>query len=333
MLCRYQPMLLPYIFSLSAHAITTYFCCSPPFDSSMCRGPAIFGISWDAGNASKRRSYTPIIVSVGNTDSASSETCTCIGYLPTLPDSVGVRNISDARRVLVQRCIGAILKVVNDCAKRGFTCTLRDIAGDREKKWHLYAVLARTELDTKERYKFFGCARQRACPIGSGPRKGRSIFRQCTPHATRKDMPRKRQLASREDSSPDCVAAKESLLRRGCHPTISCPAVLEDCRDAILPVPARLFAGLCAYDVMHTIYIGAVGYLLEAVLDLVTPSLKRQLDSRTVLFSPFRDKNTGSLARRAPKVTRLAYLTAEQHVRLDSVSWDSVLIVCLEIVV
>ena len=153
----------------------------PVYDARLKRGPALFGISWDAGQASKRRSYTPIIVSVGNTDSTSSDTCFCIGYLPTMG-----RADADARRALVQRCIGSILKVVNMISERGFTCILAD---GKEKgcehTWHLYPVLTRVELDTKERYKFFGCCRQRACGIGSGPRRGRSLLRSCTSHARR----------------------------------------------------------------------------------------------------------------------------------------------------
>ena len=151
----------------------------PVFDAALKRGPALFGISWDGGQASRRRSYTPIIISVGNTDSASSDTCFCIGYLPTVNSAH-----SDVRRVLVQRCIGSILKVLDDNSERGFTCILADEQG-REHKWHLYPVLTRVELDTKERYKFFGCSRQRACGIGSGPRRGRSVLRRCTRHSQR----------------------------------------------------------------------------------------------------------------------------------------------------
>jgi len=151
----------------------------PVYDATLRRGPALFGISWDGGQASKRRSYTPIIISVGNTDSASSDTCFCIGYLPTLRTSD-----SDARRILVQRCIGSILKVLDTNSERGFTCILADEQG-LESKWHLYPVLARVEVDTKERYKFFGCSRQRSCGIGSGPRRGRSALRNCTRHSLR----------------------------------------------------------------------------------------------------------------------------------------------------
>ena len=96
--------------------------CRYVYDSAIPTGPALFGISWDGGNASKRRSYVPIIVSCANTDSASMDTCRCIGYLPTLDKGVS----SDVRRVLVQRCIGAILKVINASAYKGFTCNIRD---------------------------------------------------------------------------------------------------------------------------------------------------------------------------------------------------------------
>ena len=92
----------------------------PYFDGTIPRGPALIGINWDAGGASKRRSYVPILISVGNTDSASSDTCECIGYVPTLSSKAS----SNVRRLLVQRCIGAILKIVNKHATQGFTCTL-----------------------------------------------------------------------------------------------------------------------------------------------------------------------------------------------------------------
>ena len=91
--------------------------------SGIKRGPALFGISWDGGNASKRRAYTPILISVGNSDSASPDTCVCVGYLPALPTFI---KDNDVRRLLVQKCIGEIIKVVNASADNGFTCTLHN---------------------------------------------------------------------------------------------------------------------------------------------------------------------------------------------------------------
>ena len=146
----------------------------------------------------------------------------------------------------------------------------------KDETWHLYPILARVELDTKERYKFFGLRSQRCCGIGSGPRRGRSLFRQCTPHATRCDIARKRELVA--SAGPGSSAATASLSRRGLHPTIQCTAILEDARDAVLNFPHRLYGGLYAYDTMHIIFIGAIGYLLEAIVDALTPSQRVRLN-------------------------------------------------------
>ena len=194
-----------------------------PFDKDLPRGPALVGVSWDGGAASKRRSYTPILLSVANTDSASSDTVKCIGYLPTIPSA---NADSDARRRLVQRCIGAIVKVINASAANGFMCVLHNKEGVT-CVWHMYPTWVRSELDTKERYKFFGSKRQRGCGIGSGPRRGRSLFRPCTPHAERaSEIERQRKLVVA--GGPGADAAERSLSRRGLHPTIGCPAVLVD---------------------------------------------------------------------------------------------------------
>ena len=102
------------------------------------RGPALFGISWDGGNASKRRAYTPILISVGNSDSASPDTCVCVGYLPELPTFI---KDNDVRRVVVQKCIGEIIKVVNASADNGFTCTLHN------DKWvHFLKLIVQTTV-------------------------------------------------------------------------------------------------------------------------------------------------------------------------------------------
>ena len=279
------------------------------WDEDLPRGPALFGLSWDGGNASKRRSYTPIIISVGNTDSASCDTCCCIAYLPSLPAGTD----SDVRRVLVQRCISAITKVLEEAAERGFTCVLPDYGNCGQRRlWHLYPVLARCELDTKERYKFFGGARQRSCGVGSGPRVGRSSFRPCTTHSSRTDLETLRSQVSVGGDNADAAAA--SLKRRGCHPHIACPAITDHCKNATLTIPGRVFSGLYAYDILHVVYIGAIGYCLEAVVALLTPSKLKRLDAIAAKFSPFRDHITGKNARRIVRVTQLSYLTGELRV-------------------
>ena len=65
---------------------------------------------------------------------------------------------------------------------------------------------------------------------------------------------------------------------------------------------------------MHTVFIGAIGYLLEAVVDILTPSQKLRLDAVADKLSPLRNPVTGKSVRRITKVTQLSYLTAEQKV-------------------
>ena len=127
----------------------------------------------------------------------------------------------------------------------------------------------------------------------------------------RDDLDIKRQRTAK--NGPNCPSA-QSLRRRGLHPSITCSAVVDDCSNATLSIPGRLFGGLFAYDIMHTVFIGAIGYLLEAVLDLLTPREQRELDSRSDKLSPLRNPITGKSVRRVIKCTQLSYLTAEQKV-------------------
>ena len=102
-------------------------CKRVPTRSSVRTGPALLGLSWDAGNASRRRSYTPIVISVGNTDYSGLQACSCVAYLPELPLSSGEMSTplgKQARHELVQACAAAIIDVIDECAQDGFLCTL-----------------------------------------------------------------------------------------------------------------------------------------------------------------------------------------------------------------
>ena len=124
---------------------------------SRSTSPALFGLSYDSVQASKRRSYTPILVSVGNTDYSGMEACICVGYMPSIQCG------DDARHELRQRCMSAIIDVIESCGVHGFKCVLD------ETERVLFPVLARMEFDTKEKYKFFCCARQHVCCARSDP--------------------------------------------------------------------------------------------------------------------------------------------------------------------
>ena len=97
------------------------------------------------------------------------------------------------------------------------------------------------------------------------------------------DLDDKQRLVA--ENGPNCSSGK-SLRRRGLHPTIKCTAIIDECSRATLSIPGRLFGGLFAYDIMHTVFIGAIGYLLEAVVAILTPSERLKLDSRSAKLSP-----------------------------------------------
>ena len=106
------------------------------------------------------------------------------------------------------------------------------------------------------------------------------------------------------ENGPNCPSA-QSLRRRGLHPTMTCSAIVDCCSDATLSIPGRLFGGLFAYDIMHTVFIGAIGYLLEAITDNLVQSKRTQLDSRSNQLSPFRHPVTGKCVRRIIKCTHI----------------------------
>ena len=169
------------------------------------------------------------------------------------------------------------------------------------------------ELDTKERWKFFCCARERACGCGSGPRRGHSALRPCTPHASRADLARKRRIvsdASRTDEEREDAA--ESLSRRGLAPNRTCTA-LSGIVHSVLAWPDRIYHGLFTYDVMHCVYLNCIGYLLETLIDVMPATQLMELDRRGKKLPPFR-KRDGTTCKRARKLSSAAYLTAEMKV-------------------
>ncbi len=94
--------------------------------------PALLGISYDSGNASRRRSYSPILISVGNTDYNGMDTCTCIGYMPDLHlgSHASSDSANEAMHEVRQGCIGAIIDVLEAVGQFGFKCILSEKSPD-----------------------------------------------------------------------------------------------------------------------------------------------------------------------------------------------------------
>lgn len=207
------------------------------------------------------------------------------------------------------------MKVIENSAQHGFKCTLNGV------HWCLYPVIAKMEFDTKERYRFFACARERACGIGSGPRQSHSTLRTCTPHSSRHDLGRKRKIASgvappgtpADDIDATIDAAASSLKRRGIHPRHQCTA-LQTLRHAVLRWPGRIHYGLFTFDVLHIINSNYVMYLQDALLSILTPTSKKELDRRVQSFTSFRKPHDGSTSTKVSSLTQTAYISAELRV-------------------
>ena len=102
-------------------------CAKIPSSARVRSGPALLGLSWDAANASRRRSYTPILISVGNSDHGGLEMCICIGFMPLLPLSPQALTSDEGKQAvheLKQACASEILDVIERCSKTGFKCSL-----------------------------------------------------------------------------------------------------------------------------------------------------------------------------------------------------------------
>ena len=277
--------------------------------------PALIGISYDSGQASRRRSYVPIILSVANTDSRCHAAAVCIGYLPDLSlESTNNRDdAKEAMHELRQAIMGAIFDAIDECGQHGFICLLRrSMYGppvDIER--HLFPIVCRMEFDTKERTKFFCCHKQHACGIGSGPRQGHSALRPCTPHASRADLAQKRRAAS-DPSDPDHDVAVASLIRRGIHPSRQCTSLMG-LQYCLLDFPSRIHHGLFSFNRLHNLYLNTIGYLLDTLLETMTPSMKRELDDRTLTLASFRD-HKGVTCKRLNKLSSTGYLSGEMMV-------------------
>ena len=215
--------------------------------------------------------------------------------------------------------MSSIVGVLEKAQRNGVVCSLPTGAEGAEQTWTLLPVLAATQFDSKERYKFFANRAERCCAICSGPRKGRSAFRRGTPHVSRwEEIQRLQRIVDVKETKRNKrnrKLAKLSLERKGFHALKRC-RVVSRCPKSLLSVPGRVFGGLVACDVMHGIFINFCSYFLSGVQDILTPKMKQIMDQRMDTFwGRFRNPETGQTSR-APRgaITSQDGLTAELRV-------------------
>ena len=217
--------------------------------------PMALSLHWDGANA-KGMHATPIAVGVANINKQPARAHFCIAYMPQL-SGVGNEFLTTAkarqiRHYIRQKCIGAILTVLEEGARRGVRCTL-DVDGRRTERT-LYPRLMSMPLDQPEAQAYFGMRNATSCSK-CRRRKGRIAHR----HATRQrgvhikilyniveDMTlenRMRRLAS------------QKLIRWGFHPQRRCllPVI---CRDLLVRVEGtdEVFPGVDMRDKLHGLF-------------------------------------------------------------------------------
>ena len=141
--------------------------------------PALFGMSFDGGDSGvSARSVYPYCVSVLNFDGADPLACGLVGFQPRLvvpPKVKAKEKFRLAAAYVQQRCIGAILDVLEGVARDGFRASI----GGEVSRFHPFLVAIR--VDTKEKKSYFGLRSDRSCAICRF-RQGWSTLRRGTPH-------------------------------------------------------------------------------------------------------------------------------------------------------
>ena len=109
-------------------------------------------------------SATPITIAVANCNSQSTLGHVCIGFFPKTELGKHFSSTADARKVkhyIRQRCIAAILSVLEEGARRGVICRLCVQGTERVRT--LYPRLLAMSLDQPEAQAYFGMKNATSC--------------------------------------------------------------------------------------------------------------------------------------------------------------------------
>ena len=122
--------------------------------------PALFGISFDGGDSGvSDRSVYPICVSALNFNGADPMQCGLVGFVPIVgvPKSFKeTEKYRDVKAHVLQECVGAVLDVMENVARDGFTARI----GTQLSRFHPFLVAVR--VDSKERKTYFGLKSDRS---------------------------------------------------------------------------------------------------------------------------------------------------------------------------
>ena len=134
--------------------------------------PMLINLHWD-GTAAHGLPATPIAVGVANCNTQCADAHTCIGYMPTCSVSLSSQGKTNMKFHIRQKCVGAILSVLESAARTGVTCR---IGG---QTYTLFPRLIAMTLDQPESQLYFGQQNGLSC-LHCRRRKGRSAQRKAT---------------------------------------------------------------------------------------------------------------------------------------------------------
>jgi len=116
----------------------------------------LVSLHWDGSNA-HGLAATPITIGVANTNSVSATTQFCIGFMPVVSDlgSAFSAAATEIKYYIRNKCIAAILRVLETSARSGVRCRLPSTT-DSDDEFMLMPRLFSMNLDQPEAQLYFG---------------------------------------------------------------------------------------------------------------------------------------------------------------------------------
>ena len=248
------------------------------------QGASIMAVAlhWD-GTSAHKLSSSPICIGVGNTNTSHSSSQFCIGYMPHVPDETNrawreTRASTEVKHYIRQQCARSILSVLEEAARRGVKCTLKN-QHYQEIQRVLFPRLCSLNFDQPEAQSFFGM-QNKCCCSKCRRHKGYSVFRRGSEHDVA-DIHNLYQWAN-DPRSPHRKLAREKLERWGFNYRRPC-CLLTRAKTLLVHVPGRheVFPCVDFRDRMHGLVI-FLHRVLFITLDQVIngAALRRVLDAR-----------------------------------------------------
>ena len=227
--------------------------------------PMCFSLHWD-GTGAFGLSAAPICIGVANTNSASSDTQFCLGYMPIL-SGLGKRFHSSTQATEIkfyirQQAVAAILRVLEVAATIGVLCSMKNCRGS-DVNMLLMPRLLCVNIDQPEAQLYYGMKNRWSCSKCKR-REGYSAFRVAS---SQDGWIIKRLYALAKLNSRFKEKAGETLSRYGFNPEREC-ILHHEANKLLVRVPCEtanreLFPSVDFRDKMHGLMIFLQRVLME----------------------------------------------------------------------